>query len=369
MNSYRGQYNASPMYNMKNKHGGSQKETGSSGGAGQTVSTPQKRHALLSVLLSVVLPILFLVALLVPNSTVQWIFLGVTGFGVLMMWLLRAFVRSARNTLTVVYIALAAVIGLSLFINRQAPEARRTSSANTSQAASMFTNPDMGSVNAMLNEGNTPAPEEETGTVSLVPEAQQRLEAFFDAWGRRSVSEMKEYCLPSWVKEQTKAENVLFQMLMNSIPGKPDAEGISVSDGNAACIITLTASFTENGVSSLKRLHVIMKKVNEVWYVDPNSLDGVTVDEAAEAAAASYSNIIGTTIAPATPTPDPNELVVYYNTSGGKYYHLDRTCSAVSTEYWPLTGKIPFSLINTKPYDQLKPCKTCGAPDRPAVGQ
>ncbi|MBO7407447.1 MAG: hypothetical protein J6V14_07420, partial [Clostridia bacterium] len=49
----------------------------------------------------------------------------------------------------------------ALFINRQTPESRSASSARTSQAASLFSNPDAGSVNALLNELATEAPTEE----------------------------------------------------------------------------------------------------------------------------------------------------------------------------------------------------------------
>ena len=352
------------MYNLKNRKPERKREPGLTE---ESAPETEKRHTLLSLLLSIGLPVLFLVCLMAPSPVLRGIFLGLTGVSVLAMWLLRAFVRSARNTLTVIYAALSVVIALALFINRQAPESRSASSAALNQA-SLFSNPDAGSVNAFLNEMNTPSPEEETDTNTVVPEAQARLGAFFQAWANNSTTEMKEYCLPSWVNEQQSAETVLFQMLRRSRPLNYTIEETSGGSGDNSQIITVKATFDDNGETVVKRMRVIMKKINDVWYVDPNSLDGVKVDEAAEAAAQASYQMIASTIAPtAEPKKEGESITVYYNVHGGKYYHLSPTCPAVDSSYWPLTGEIPFELINSTEYSKLLPCAKCGAPARPAV--
>ncbi len=365
MNSNRGQYNASPMYDLKNRKPAKKKEPEAMEGSAPDT---EKRYTLLSLLLSIGLPVLFLVCLMVPVPALRWIFLGLTLASVLAMWLLKAFVHSARNTLTVIYAALAVVIGLALFINRQPPVDRSASSAAMAKA-SMFSNPDTGSVNAFLNELNTPSPEEEEedeSANSAVPEAQARLDAFFRAWGNNSTAELKEYCLPSWVNEQQSAETVLFQMLRRSRPLDHTVEETSGGDGANSRIMTVKATFDENGVSIVKRMRVIMKKINDLWYIDPNSLDGVKVDEAAEAAAMASYQMIASTIAPtAEPKEEGESLTVYYNLHGGKYYHTTPYCKAVDPSYWPLLGEIPFELINSKEYSKLLPCPKCGAPARP----
>ena len=366
MNSNRGQYNASPMYDLKNRKPEKKRETAQMEGMPPET---EKRHTLLSLLLSVGLPALFLVCLLAPSPVLRWIFLSLAGVSVLAMWLLRAFVRSARNTLTVIYAALAVVIGLALFISRQPLDTRGASSAAMNRT-SLFSDPDTGSVNAFLNEMNTtPAPEaEEEDANAMVPEAQARLDAFFQAWANNSTTEMKEYCLPSWVNEQQSAETVLFQMLRRSRPLSYTIEETSGGDGANSRIITVKAAFDENGETMTKRMRVIMKKINDVWYVDPNSLDGVKVDEAAEAAALASYQMIASTIAPtAEPKEEGESITVYYNVHGGKYYHLSPTCPAVDSSYWPLTGVIPFELINSTEYSKLLPCAKCGAPARPAI--
>lgn len=367
MNSNRGQYNSTPLYNLKNNRRSEEKKQAAQGGA----PIAGKRYGALSVVLSIVLPVLFLVALLVPNNLLRWVFLGAAAVSVLAMWLLRAFVKSARSTLTVIYAALAIVIGLALFINRQTPETRNVSASRASQAASLFSNPDAGSVNALLNELATEAPAEEEQAAAATSEAQNRLQGFFAAWAKKSASEMLPFCLPSWVTAQTSPEATLFQMLFRSYPTNITVEDITGSDGNASRIVTLKAAFEENGTSVVKRMHVMMFKINDVWYVNPDSLDGVIVDEAAEAAAqANIAPMINTTVAPtASPAPEGASLIVYYNEKGGKKYHLDKTCPSVASEYWPLTGKIPFELINSQQYSKLVPCERCAAPTRPPITQ
>lgn len=351
------------MYNMKNKKNEPKKEPE----AGQEAAPrPMKRYGLLAVFMSLVLPVLFVVALLVPNFILRCAFLAAVAVSLLAMWGLRAFVRSARNTLTVIYAALALVIALALFINGQTPE-NRGMPASLNQP-SLFSNPDTGSVNAILNEMNAssePAAEE---TPAPEPMAYTRLKEFLAAWSENMIPTMKECCYPGWVNEKQNAENALFQMLNSSIPTNyvDPYEEITGSEGDSSRIITMKIYFNEAGKQVVKRLRVIMKKVNDIWYVDPDSLEGVVVDEAAEAAAAASLDMPHTTV---TPRPDPTAeadvLIVYYNVNGGKYYHLDRTCPAVSSEYWPLTGKIPFDMINSAQYSKLQPCAKCGAPARP----
>ncbi len=353
------------MYNMKNKRPERKKEAAPvPEGAAET----EQRYPLLSLVLSIGLPVLFLVCLIAPVPAVRWVFLALTGISVLAMWMLRAFVPSARNTLTVIYAALAVVIGLALFISRQTPEARLASSPAVNRTSLYSFDPGQENAGAVSAESGTPEPDAQAqAEEAQVSEAQMRMDGFFRAWAMVSVTEMKEYCLPSWVNEQQSPEKELFQRFKYSYPVNYTPEDTSGSDGANSRIITVKATFNENGEYVVKRLRVIMRKVNDVWYVDPNSLDGVKVDEAAEAAAKAQNQMIASTIAPtATPGPAGSSLTVYYNVHGGKYYHLSPTCDAVDSSYWPLTGVIPFELINSKEYSKLIPCQKCGAPARPA---
>lgn len=368
MNYNRGQYNESPMYNLKNKRAKrkSEEELDLEQGG---VPASQQRHTALSLLLSMGLPVLFVVSLLVDNTPLRLAFLGLTGLCLLVMWLKRAFVRSARNTLTVVYLALAAVIALAVLIS-QTPETRGAS-ASAQEQTSLYSNQD-GNVNAYVPEtpAPSPEPEAEAENTAAVSEAQARLEAFFEVWASKNVTEMKNYCLPSWVNEQQSPETVLFQMLRRSTPvGKPVVEDTAGgADGANSRIITVKVAFEENGESMVKRMRVILRRINGVWYIDPNSLDGVKVDEAAEAAAQANVQKIASTIAPTdVPNPNTSGITLYYNLHGGKYYHTIPNCTAVDPSYWPLLGEFPYELLNSKEYSKLLPCSKCGAPARPNV--
>ena len=61
---------------------------------------------------------------------------------------------------------------------------------------------------------------------------------------------------------------------------------------------------------------------------------------------------------PATP--------MYYNKDGGKKYHTTARCASVKSRYLPLSA-ITYGDLSSYPYNQLSPCTTCGAPERPEV--
>ena len=109
-----------------------------------------------------------------------------------------------------------------------------------------------------------------------------------------------------------------------------------------------------------------MLRVNNVWYVDPLSLGGTLIDEAAEEAQRNVP-MAQSTIAPtATPAPQTatSNILVYYNKDGGKLYHSTATCSAVAERYWPLDS-LPLDMLKSNPYNKLKPCSQCNPPVLP----
>ena len=359
MNGNRGQYTSAPLYNMKNKRPTQPAQPGE-----EPQQPGKRRFTLLSILLSVVLPILFLLALLIQDNTLRWVFLLATGISLAAMWLLRAFVKNARGTLTVVYGALAVVIGLALFMNSQAPEARNASSIRASQGA-LFTDPDAGLGALLSQEEPTETPDVFTVTISA---AQQQLEAFLEVWAQGKIPDMLTYCVPSWVAQQQSPESTLYQKIRSSRPVSYQVESVQGSDGDSSRTITLRVSMAELGSTEpvLKRLQVFMVRVNNVWYVDPKSLDGTNIDEAAESEAMSRP-MIATTIAPtATPAPATAEsnITLYYNPDGGKYYHASKSCSAVDERYWPLK-EFSYADLNSQQFKNLLRCTKCGAPERP----
>lgn len=59
------------------------------------------------------------------------------------------------------------------------------------------------------------------------------------------------------------------------------------------------------------------------------------------------------------------DMKLYYNENGGNYYHTTDMCSAVGSDYLPLTGKLIYEELSTGKFKSLKRCTTCGAPVRP----
>lgn len=374
MNSNRGQYNDSPMYNMKNRRSGRRREPIQVPDAPQApearpqTAAPEqgmKRHGLLSAMLSLVLPALFLVCLLVPANEARWAFLGLTAFCLLSMWVLGAFVRSARNTLTVIYLALAAVIALALFMNQQTPEARNAAAGRNVTAAAPEEN------QAPLAVQVTAAPAPTADPASLVSEAEKRLDGFFQAWMKNQIQEILKYCSPAWINNTAAPTNVIFQNLSGNLPLSYQVESAAGSDANTSRVITVRAVFQDGAETVDMRINVRMVKTNDIWYVDPNSLDLIPVNEEEEQkAAARILPNINTTKAPvATPDPNQPDIKVYYNKAGkGKYYHADKICPRVDSQWWPLE-EFSFSLINSQEFKNLLPCEKCGAPARPSVNR
>ena len=55
--------------------------------------------------------------------------------------------------------------------------------------------------------------------------------------------------------------------------------------------------------------------------------------------------------------PD-DQVTLYYNPDGGKYYHSSPRCLSVKKKYWPLTA-FPYGELDSDPYAKLTPCAAC----------
>ena len=197
----------------------------------------------------------------------------------------------------------------------------------------------------------------------------KQLLAFFQAWGTGSAKDMLAYCVPSWVNQQQNPEETLFNMILDSMPRDYQFESVDGSEGDSSRIASVKAHFHDlNGNVTYKRVRVFMQKVNNEWYINPDSLSGVEINEAAEAAQ-SVTVHVNTTIAPtATPATNTSGVKVYYNPDGGQYYHGKQNCPDVNQKYWPLT-EIPYEMLNSQQYKGLLRCPNpeCGAPERPPL--
>ena len=107
MSENRQKYSSSPLYGLKHSR--------PSGGGFQVPPEHQPRPARqrtfvgLQVIMSLLLPALFVVALILRYTELHWAFLGLSALALLIMWLGHAFVPQARTTMTLIYTALMIV--------------------------------------------------------------------------------------------------------------------------------------------------------------------------------------------------------------------------------------------------------------------
>lgn len=340
-----------------------------------------KGDSWLQILLLAVLPILFVLTLLVSAPLWKYAFIGLGALALVAMWMQRAFVPSARATLTLVYGALILVSIVSLITGatpRDTTTSTRGSGANAANAQNQQnntapTNNPQGIV--QTNGGSTPVlpqttpePAPESGEDSP---AWQRLSQFMNYWNINNLENMLTLVAPSWKSAQPKPDNALFLIQANRIPQDYQFEKISDSETDSSRTITMTATIDKrNSRPPVKiRFQVLMLKENNEWYVDPESIksyapveETTTEDTGANNEDGSTANATATPEVSSTPAP---KTKLYYNDDGGTFYHADPECKQVNEKYLPLTTLYYKDLNNTK-FKNLRPCPYCHAPDRPA---
>ena len=365
MNGNRGHYASAPLNNMKNKRAVQAATPSARDAAVPQAEDPVRRSSVLSLVVTIGLPVMFLLALIINSTLLRLIFLGLAAIAVLAMWIMNVFARSARSTLTVAYLALMVIIALTLMLN-QAPEKQEVMMPGQQTVAANAP------VNDWMASPYTPAPATPAAYVvdtMSVSAAQKLLENFLIQWGENNIPQMLSMCAPSWVSKQQSPETALWNLMRNRRPTEYLVENVQGSEADTSRTITVKVTFENKGTGdvTVNRMQVLMFRVNDNWYVDPNSLNGTVVDEAAEQARAEQaSQRIQTTKVPVTPTPKPtgdDAVQVYYNPDGGRYYHKKPSCPDVAESYWPLTP-LYYSDLETQKFQHLMRCPTCDAPAR-----
>ena len=206
---------------------------------------------------------------------------------------------------------------------------------------------------------------------NLVPEREEtpdtenaaaldRLSTFFFHWSGNRLDDMLPLCSDEWKAGVENTRTALFALLANRTPLSMEcAEGdIHGNPGDSVLTIDVTSEMDRhNGKPAEKyRLRIVMQKqADGLWYVDPRSLQTYELFE------------VQTTPEP-EPTKEPamvpGDTLLYYNPTGGEYYHLDQNCKRVHERFRPLEGSFTYSQLGEEPYCSLKPCQICGAPER-----
>ncbi len=348
MGSNRNRFSSAPLYGMKNKWpvDGQPPEE-----AARAKRSPKGAAVrVMAAVFSLALPVLFILAIFIDQIALRWAFLALAALSLLVMWATGMFARSARATMTLIYVALSAVVGVAIIINSSAIDAtKNTPVANTSD---YFTGNKAVDTSWLVS---TPT-DSPAGAVSA---AQERLDLFMGYWSENQLAQMLNFCLPSWTAQYENAEQELFGTIANRLPVSWEFQAVSGSEAESSRTITLTAVIQRNnGQAPAKyQMQVLMLRVNDVWYVDPRSLGTTEVKE--------YTEPTKTPAPTATPTPPPTgNTLLYYNEDGGKRYHSKPDCSSVDQKYIPLTS-FYYADLNTKKFKALTPCSVCSAPKRP----
>lgn len=326
--------------------------------------TPFNADRLWSVFLFGLLPLVFIPCLFVPSSldVIRYVFLGLCVVGVGGMWYRQMFSSVTRLIVSMVYVALCIV---TVAMMMQGGRDVLRTGAPGSQPASVQSSPTPdAAVAAAGMTAETPSPTP-VPTPSGPSEAEQRLETFMALWQSNNPQEMVRLVQPSWASAQENPSTALFMLLANRTPEEYTIEEISGTDQDNSRTVTMTATINKNNGKdpSIYRFMVIMTKEGDEWYVDPNSL--ATNDEL-QSSEENVVNNLSVAEATATPrttvTPAPaGDTTLYYNVSGGSFYHLDPYCSSVAEEYQPLTGTFPYSELSQY-IGQYSPCLVCNAP-------
>ena len=341
-------------------------------------SKPRRGDGLLQILLLAVLPILFVLTLLIAAPFLKIAFAGLGVLALIAMWMQGAFVPSARATLTLVYGALILVCIVSL-ITGSTPRDTTTSArggngANVSNQQQSNAAPANSPEGMVQMGGNSTAPTPDPVPTSAPDSGEssaawQTLAQFFNYWIANQPANMLSLVSPSWKASQEKPEAQLFLLLANRLPKDYQYEKISNSDADSSRTATLTATIDKrNGRAPVKiRFQIIMLKVNNQWYVDPESIRSNAPVEETPAPGDAGSEQGDNT--PSTPTPKPAatpgpKTKLYYNSKGGEFYHAAKECQRVAKEYLPLSD-FYYKDLNTTKYKHLKACPYCNAPARP----
>ena len=372
MNGNRNRYTSAPLYGMKNKK--VQRADMSGGGGNDPGGAPSggpPRYRGLIPVVALLLPCLFILSMAVPGESARNIlkilFLAAALITLLFMLAKRAFGKNARYSVSLVILALMVISGVSLAVTlpRNTP---RTAASNVANNAYFSGDNALTSVSAAdIGASAEEMPTGGQGDASAGA-AQMQLMAFMNYWGEFDLDQMINLCMPSWVNSLENPKTDLFFILANRMPLSYSIDSISGSAEDDSRTITITCLIRKQNIAEPEnyRLQVLMIRLNNNWYVDPNSLGGTKVQT---------TNVPGgeaasiTAVPTAIPTPTPpitNETVVYYNPQGGLYYHSADTCPKVASQYEPLTP-LYYRDLNSGKFKTLNPCPDCGAPPRPSI--
>ena len=313
------------------------------------------------LILSAIMLILFVLGMFIPGLAVlKWFFMILAAGTIALLWIKPLVASNKRLCYTIVFALLMAVTLFRMIYpgGQQASSQQGNDPTRVSSTGQQNLSPGSNSepVITAVPEStvtNTPEPQDDNSVT-------ERLQTFFYYWSANRQDDMLTLCAPSWQSKVENPKTALFGLMANRTPKEYMVENITGTEYDTSRTVTVVSLMDRNnGKDPVRyRLSVIMLKENDnQWYVDPKSL------QTYEAADTPDPSI--------TPTPGPTEepaiypnTVLYYNPSGGEFYHLDQNCKRINERYLPLQGHFTYAELGKDPYNKLKPCAICGAPSK-----
>ncbi len=351
----------------------------------------QEWNQMFLMLFFIVLPVIGLLAIFF--QPVRWLFMGFTVVGLLLMWLMHAFLFPGRMIITAVYglmLVFTMVTALSAsgktpvrqqqnFFAAQTPTPTQTPQIVTYNASDYMESDVLSDFDGMQSVELTGGSGDEsgqdlglsdagaTGYISThKTDAEIALESFMEKWRQGIIADMVELTPPTWRNPdqgEPASQQLFWKFGQRPLNDWRQMSAPTGTDASTARTITIEADVNYGGTNRTYQYDAVILCEEGKWYVDPNSLSS------------------GILVTPATPTPDPNmtptpspeptptpkpgpKTKIYYNKDGGKKYHIDQNCPSVSEKFLPLSGSFSYKDINKSPYTRLEPCERCEAPSR-----
>lgn len=382
MSENRTKYSSAPLQDLRRRppRQPQTRPNNNTGAAKPSKPAGRQHFVILQVMLIAVLPLAFLASLIIKDTRFYWAFIAASLICLASMFLLKAFVANARQVLGVIHGAMIAVALFAIIVT--GPPQQDTTAQLQQNNPSIFNENTTASIVEMsqaLQQAEGSAAQN-AASQSGSSAAQQKLELFMSAWSNKDYAAMVSYSSPSWVnqhEDQMAAETSIFYLSAIRTPLQYNIQDVSGNDADQTRTITLQASISKNDgrEPQLYNFQILMVKVNNEWYVDPNSISSsqvvqqpqmnpiaeedpqVNLDNAqtpAQQAAAAQ--------APANTVR--SDTVLFYNQDGGEYYHVDPNCSSIGARYKPLTATFYYRDVSNDTFKNLKPCPTCKSPQR-----
>lgn len=194
------------------------------------------------------------------------------------------------------------------------------------------------------------------------------LSNFMDAWKGKDTNLLLSYVSPAWKSQQSSAVDALSTILGPAVPVgwsvlEEPADVENESKARIRMDLLLNGRYYD--------YHFTITLINEVgrWFMNPESFRAGALREKTQDGSVTTAIETGMPVKlDPTPTPRPqlkaaHGTVLYYNPSGGRYYHGDMNCGTVEAEFLPMKEFL-YEKLESMPFSGLSPCVACGAPPK-----